>query len=226
MRRVRTARRRRHRPARRAGPARSVAVSVVLGVGLALLCVWAINRRMTPALLALAEARVSNQVTLHVTRRVEDALAQGALSYGDMITIEKDAEGQITALTSNTVRLNTLRNEILSGVLADLEGLAQETILIPAGNLTGWDLLSDVGPGIRVGLLSAGTGSGEFRSAFSAAGVNQTHHQISLEVAVQVMILLPSGPVERTIVTQVPVAETIIVGQVPQQYVAIGTGGQ
>lgn len=205
---------------------RGLALSVLLGVGLALLCVWAVNRRMTPTLLAQAEAKVTNEVTASVTRRVEDTLAADALSYGDMVTIEKDSSGQITALTSNTVGLNMLRSKIISGVLSDLEGLAQETIPIPVGNLTGWDLLSDAGPAIRVGFLSTGIGSGEFHNSFSAAGVNQTRHQISLEVAVQVTILLPSGPVERTVTTQVPVAETIIVGQVPQQYIAIGTGGQ
>lgn len=200
-------------------------LSAALGVGLALLCAWAINRRMTPALLALAEAQVTNQVTADVTRRVEETLAAQELSYSDMVRVEKDTAGQITALTANTVKMNALRGEILSGVLEDMEAMAQETIPIPVGNLTGWDLLSDKGPAIRVGFLSAGMGSGEFCSSFSAAGVNQTRHQISLELAVRVNILLPSGPVERVITTQVPVSETIIVGQVPQQYISIGTGG-
>lgn len=225
MQRGRIGRKPRRKQWRRGRAGHGLALSVLLGVGLALMCVWAVNRRMTPTLLAQAEAKVTNEVTASVTRRVEDTLAADTLSYGDMVTIEKDSSGQITALTSNTVGLNLLRSKIISGVLSDLEGLAQETIPIPVGNLTGWDLLSDAGPAIKVGFLSTGIGSGEFRNSFSSAGVNQTRHQISLEVAVQVTILLPSGSVERTITTQVPVAETIIVGQVPQQYVSIGTGG-
>lgn len=207
------------------GPRRGLAASALVGVGLALLCIWAVNRRITPSLLALAEAKVTSRITASVTRRVEDTLAADGLYYGDMVTIEKDERGQITALTSNTVGLNTLRGKILTGVLDDLEGLAQETIPIPVGNLTGWDVFSDAGPAIRVGIMATGTASGEFSNHFSAAGVNQTRHQISLEVTVQVTLLLPSGPVERSVSTQVPVAETIIVGQVPQQYVSIGTGG-
>lgn len=224
--------RRRPAPRRRGGRANSVVngpwgavVSALAGVILAVVCVSWLNSRMSPTLLKLAEAQVSREVTALVTARVEETLFEEGVGYGDMVTIEKDAAGQIAALTTNTAALNALRTQVLGGVTEDLEELSRESIPIPAGNLTGWDLLSGVGPNIRVGLVTAGTASGEFRSEFSSAGVNQTRHRLDLEVAVEVSILLPSGSVERTVTARVPVAETVIVGQTPQQFFSMGTGG-
>ena len=49
----------------------------------------------------------------------------------------------------------------------------------------------------------------------SDAGINQTRHQILLDVTVAVEILLPGSTLNTEIGAQIPVAETVIVGTVP-----------
>lgn len=217
-------RRRRIRRKPRPGRGRSLFLSAVLGVGLAMLAISFVNRRLSPILLTLSEAQVDRAVTAAVTRRVEGALAAEGLGYGDLMTLETDGSGRVSALTANTAGMNALRGRILADVLDDLENISQADVSVPLGSLTGWELFSGKGPEIPVGLLATGVGEANFQSAFSAAGVNQTRHQITLEVTVTLSVLLPGGPVERQVRVAVPVAETVIVGQVPQQYFSIGTG--
>lgn len=71
--------------------------------------------------------------------------------------------------------------------------------------------------------MTVGSAHAVFQSQFSDAGINQTRHQILLEVTVSVDILLPGGDLPAEISAQVPVAETIIVGSVPDTYVELPT---
>lgn len=216
--------RRRMRRGVRRRKGRSLLFSVALGVGMAVWVISFVNQRLSPLLLTLSEARVTRTVTAAVTGRVEAALAAEGAGYSDLVTIETDTEGRITALTANTAGMNALRGRILTDTLQDLDSLSQADISVPLGSLTGWDILAGRGPAIPIGLLATGIGEADFQSVFSAAGVNQTRHRITLRVTVTLSVLLPSGAVERQVTVEVPVAETVIVGQVPQQYFSIGTG--
>jgi len=63
-----------------------------------------------------------------------------------------------------------------------------------------------------------------FTSDFSEAGINQTLQQLNMYVSVDVTTLVLGQANVFTISSQVVVAETIIVGQVPETY--LQTGGQ
>ena len=52
----------------------------------------------------------------------------------------------------------------------------------------------------------------------SDAGINQTNHQINLEVIVDIDILIPWGTESAQVVSEVMIADTVIVGKVPDTY--------
>ena len=89
-------------------------------------------------------------------------------------------------------------------------------------HLVDLDLLWGLGPTMKVHAMTVGTVEGEFQSQFSSAGVNQTLHKIDLELAVPLTLMLPGGAVEAVCETQIPIAETVIVGQVPQIFLQNG----
>ena len=95
-------------------------------------------------------------------------------------------------------------------------------IQIPLGSLVDLDLLWGLGPTMKVHAMTVGTVEGAFQSQFSSAGVNQTLHKIDLELAVPLTLMLPGGAVEAVCETQIPIAETVIVGQVPQIFLQNG----
>ena len=57
----------------------------------------------------------------------------------------------------------------------------------------------------------------------SAAGINQTRHQILLHVDVYTGILLPGFTASTKVSNEIAVAETVIVGGVPQTYTYFST---
>ena len=65
---------------------------------------------------ALSDAR--DTVTLAINDTVRRVLREEQFAYGDFVTLEKDAAGYITAITTNMARVNLLSAEVLSGIAA------------------------------------------------------------------------------------------------------------
>ena len=194
------------------------AVTAVVGILLSLCFVRGAETRLRPLLAPLAKVQVENSVAALLENAVDAAMAQTAASYGDLVTIERDQEGHISLLTADTAAMNRLRIHLVSYVL---ETLSRETITpvrIPLGSLVNSELVWGRGPSICVQTISVGTVHGEFTSNFSDAGVNQTLHRIELILSVPVTVLLPGGPMEIPVATSLCVAETVIVGQIPETY--------
>ena len=141
-----------------------------------------------------------------------------------MISLEKDNDGKITALTSNMARFNRLQVEVSENVLKKVGSVSSSELDIPIGSLTGVALLAGRGPEFHVRVLSVGTPSTEFENLFTDAGINQTKHQIVLDVEVVVSILMPGYTTSTTVNSSLAVAETVIVGSVPETYTYFNSG--
>lgn len=194
-----------------------------LGVLLAAALIFGLDLRLRPVVETMAEAKVTNAVTRLLDSAVTAEIQDRAITYSDLITVEKDESGRITALTSNMAALNDLRTSILSDAVAAVDEIDTQSLAIPVGNLTGINFLSGRGFDLPVEVMTVGSAHAVFQSQFTDAGINQTRHQILLEVTVSVDILLPGGDLPAEITAQVPVAETVIVGSVPDTYVELPT---
>ena len=179
--------------------------------------------RMRPLLESLATTRVSNAVTRIVTEAVDEAVQSGDIRYETLTTLEKDSEGRITALHSNMAAFNRLQADILDVVLARIDQVSARDLSIPIGSLTGSTLLAGRGPRITVRMESVGSSEANFRNAFTSAGINQTRHNIVLHIDVDVSILLPGFTAVTRVSNSFTVAETVIVGSVPDTYTYFAT---
>ena len=197
-------------------------LALLLAVSLLALTLTA-TARMRPLLESLATTRVSNTVNRIIFEAVNEAIQNGDISYERLISLEKDSEGKITAVHSNMAAFNRLQAQILDIILAKIDQVSARELSIPIGTLTGSALLAGRGPRIRVRMESVGSSTARFNNQFESAGINQTKHQIILEVEVSVAILLPGFTTVTKVSTAVTVAETVIVGAVPDTYTYFST---
>lgn len=174
--------------------------------------------QLRPILERMAVTRVENTVNRIVSEAVKESITSGKISYDRLTSFEKDGEGRITAVYSNMAVFNQLQAEILDLVLARIEQVSARELSIPVGSLTGSPLLAGRGPRIMVRMESIGSSSAEFQNQFETGGINQTRHQIILELNVSVSILLPGFTTATSVSNAVTVAETVIVGSVPESY--------
>ena len=179
--------------------------------------------QLRPLLERLAVTRVSNAVNRIVSEAVDEAVESGDIRYDELVSLEKDNEGRITAVRSNMAAFNRLQSDILDIVLERIDQVSARELSIPVGSLTGSALLAGRGPRITVRMESVGSSSANFQNEFTSAGINQTKHQIILHIDVSVAILLPGFTTATQVSNAVTVAETVIVGSVPDTYTYFAT---
>ena len=177
-----------------------------------------LEARLRPMVVTAAQAQAQNAVAGVIEHAIWEQLGEEEVTYSDLVTIQRDSAGTITALTTNTAAMNQLRAELIGVVLEALDGVDVSQIQIPLGSLVDLDLLWGLGPTMKVHAMTVGTVEGEFHSEFSSAGVNQTLHKIDLDLSIPLTLLLPGGRAEAVCRTRVPIAETVIVGQTPQVF--------
>ena len=204
---------------------RRVLARLLLFVGMTLVLATAVyaTAQLRPLLESMATTRVSNTVNRIVIEAVNEAIESGEITYDQLISFEKDNDGKITAVHSNMAACNRLQVEILDIVLARIDQVSARELSIPVGSLTGSALLAGRGPRIKVRMESVGSSSARFENEFSSAGINQTNHRIVLHIDVSVAILLPGFTTATQVSNAVTVAETVIVGTVPDTYTYFST---
>ncbi len=183
----------------------------------------AVVLHMKPVVVDLATARTSNAVNRIVVAAVNDAVDSGRIDYEQLVDFDKDADGHVTALRSNMAAFNRLQASIADDILQRMAEVSSTDLAIPIGTLTGSPLLAGRGPCLRVRMQSVGTATARFDNQFSAAGINQTRHRIILDVDVHVSILLPGLTTYTKVSNEISVAETVIVGGVPETYTYFST---
>ncbi len=166
---------------------------------------------------AMAMSDAEDIVVGTINEAVIDILRSGDYGYDYFVTQDKDQAGNIVSLDTNMSRVNAFSSQLLYEVAKlDREAIP---IHIPMGNLAGSSLLLSKGPNLEIEMIMLTSARIEFQSQMQAAGINQTEHRLVLRVVVDIDVLVPWGRISSQVVREVIIAETVIVGNVPNMYV-------
>jgi sporulation protein YunB len=175
--------------------------------------------RMLTGQMAISDAE--DLVTMVINDTVRDVMASGEYDYSWFVTLERDNEGKIAAIATNVGHVNALSSKLLSDVVAASDR-GELNLSIPLGNLLGSNVMLGRGPRVPVKVTMLTSSHANFRNDMVSAGINQTKDQIILEMAVDINVLLPWQVLSTKVTKEVLVAETIIVGEVPDTYMNWG----
>ena len=165
--------------------------------------------------MALADAR--DVATATVNEAVSLMMTRGSYDYDYFVDLGMGSDGQVASINANMSRINAFSAALMDYV-SQLDRKRLD-IHIPLGNLTGSSLLLGRGPDVVVQMIMLTSPHIEFRSALDAAGINQTEHRLFLDVVVDIDVLVPWGTISTQASSQVLIAQTVIVGRVPNLYV-------
>lgn len=178
-----------------------------------------LETQIHPAASALATSKASIAATELINDSVTQVIDEDGITYGALNSINKNEQGEIISITSDTMLMNRLKTRITSVLIDKIKNMDYADIGIPVGNLFNSYLLTGRGPKIPVRLLTTGSVQVDFENTFAAAGINQTKHTVTVCTSMDVQVLLPSGTATTTVSTSTPILETIIVGNTPNVYV-------
>ena len=185
-----------------------------------LVLVWA-DARLRPQLYALA--------AMQAMAGEEHALNEAVLSalesdrYASLVQIDQAETGRIVSVRTDAVGINLLKGRVCEAASAVLAA-REQIVPIPAGSLTGLDILAGRGPMLRVAVRTSGFANADVESAFEGAGVNQTVHRLLLHVHASVCLSMAKSQQTKSLSYTVCIAETVIVGEVPTLYANLNNG--
>ena len=181
------------------------------------------TRNLSPILISMAEAR-ARQLAVEAMNRAIAEVMDSSVTYTDLMRVSHDSSGRVSMLEANATLMNEIASAAALTAQSKLDTLADEGVGLPLFAALVIDLFSGAGPIIRVSITPVGAVSTRFVTSFESAGINQTRHEISLEASVVMRIVIPAGADSVSVSTYVPIAESIIVGSVPESYVSVPDG--
>lgn len=170
----------------------------------------------------LARTQVMNATSDLTNDAIARQMAEGYIQYDRLVYFEKDLDGRITALKTNMSEVNRLKTDILNTINDEILALDTSDIGIPLGSIFFAEFLSGKGPAIPVHILTIRNSDANFVSHFSEGGINQTLHQLTMVVSIDVSVLVLGRTESFTLTSEMVIAETVIVGDVPQTFLQTG----
>lgn len=194
---------------------RRLIFSLCCALPIILILLLLVDARLRPALYDIATLEAEAAAVKAINSAVENELAAKNISYADIIEIKYNSSGNVTSLSSDIIKMNRLKAGVTNAALESINSTERAAVSVPLGSATGLALFSGCGPEIEVDLAYSGSLSSDFENLFVQAGINQTEHRVMLNLTADVIIVLDGRRVSSTLSTSVCVAQTVIIGTVP-----------
>ncbi len=173
---------------------------------------------VNPVVVEATRHTILSLSTSAVSDAVYDVLMEDGIDYDDLVNVEYDNDGNVTLISLQTVTLNLIARKFYQLAQQYLDEMGQTGVDVALGTFTGIPFLAGLGPKINLKLTPIGAMTATFESSFSSAGINQTTHSLYIRLYASVSLILPAYTTTIDSVTEVLVAESVIVGEVPEVY--------
>lgn len=197
---------------------RLLAFILVISGMLLFLSAFLFTKYLRPRILSISQSYAENEVSMIIDEEVKRIMLEEFLSYDKITIINRDSSGRVTSISANSVLINNFANEldIKIGERIDSKDLIENKVYL--SSLIGSELFSGIGPKIPIRFQPVSITHADITHSFEEAGINQTIHTITLLVTVDIEILLPLAHSFITVKSEMPIAQTLIVGTVPEAY--------
>lgn len=179
-------------------------------------CFVSITSNMSPAAITLAEAKTRAIVTEALNQAIANTVSKYERS-DSMLDISQTENG-VYLIVANTVALNSVTASCIELAQEAVAEVQEQGVVIPLGTMTNLPFLAGVGPEVNFKFTPVGSVESEYTSSLSTAGINQTLYKINMKINATVSLILPNEVRTLDVVAHASLAETVIVGTVPEVY--------
>ena len=183
-----------------------------------------IDNKLRPTITVIAETKAIELANRSINKAVANIVDEN-IEYEDLIYVKTGDNENIKMMQANSILMNEIASKVALEIQSEMKKIKTTSTYIPIGTALGSPLLAKYGPTIKVSIEPIGTVTVDFGTDFESSGINQTRHRIYLKSTTQVKVVVPLTTSTKEIKTQIPICETIIVGDVPQNYVNIPEDG-
>lgn len=197
---------------------RLIGVLIAMMIATVTTFIW-IEHELKPAMFVLAETKINRIATRTAGQVIEKVMQEE--NQAPLIHTTVNEQGKVVLIQPDTVRFNMITARITEEMGNRLEQLQDVPIIVPLGQIWGNSLIANYGPQIPIYMKPTGSIDIRTQDRYEHVGINQTKHRMYLDVEINVRIAVPFDEKATTVKTAVPLAEYVIVGDVPTTYVEL-----
>lgn len=178
----------------------------------------ALDKRIRPVVTTMSQYQCRVISVLAMNEAVSDVMLQNEGLYEKLVETRYSPDGTVSSISVNSIEVNRVKEELTKALSNKLLSIGKQKIGIPIGTLSGWQLLAGRGPNVSLTIIPASYVSSQIIDKLESAGINQTQHRIFIEFSVEMSAILPGYSTSVEVESEMCIAQTLIVGKVPQLY--------
>jgi len=179
--------------------------------------IYSLDKIITPTVIAVADAEMRTKAMEIVNKSILDEYSK-SFNYDEIIHIEKDNNNNIVMLKADTLKMNKIAVDVALQAQNEIKKLGNVGIKIPMGYIFRNNILANLGPSVTIKMQPIGFVETKYLSEFESAGINQTRHKVYVQLITKIRVIIPSRSNDIEVKNEVPIAETIIVGKIPETF--------
>lgn len=177
--------------------------------------IYSFDKFIAPTVLMLADAELKAKTVEIINNNINDVYVNG-FSYDEIMSIDRDQDGKINLVKADSIKLNSLATSLAAKCQKDMKELGEVGVEVPMGYITKSNILSYIGPKVKVKMEPVGRIETSYESTFESAGINQTRHIIYINMNAKLKLVLPLNSKDIEVKHQIPVSDITIVGEIPR----------
>lgn len=182
--------------------------------------------RAKPVIIEMAVTQSENIASSIIENAIVEVLYKNGITYSTLVEIEKDKEDRVTTVKADTIKMNMLKSKIGAEISKDILDTDSREISIPIGTILGISALSGKGPKIKTTVTLASNVTSTINNTFTSAGINQTLHEIYVNVNATIYVIMPKKSATAEVNSNYCIAQTVIIGTVPETFADIQNKGE
>lgn len=180
------------------------------------------NCKFTPVAQSVATGKAKYIMSDFINSSVVEDMENSGDIYSQITKVERNEKNEISAIYTDMKKINFLKSHIASLIQDKIVNFKEKTFWISLGTLSGFEILNGKGPKVPMKISIAGNVFTNFNNKFSNAGINQTIHQIYVNIHTKICVTIPGSTSTSESDDEILVSETVIVGKVPRVYSCSG----
>lgn len=182
--------------------------------------------RAKPVIIEIAVAQSENIASDIIEDAIVSILYENDITYSSLVEVEKDENGRVATVKADAVKMNMLKSKIGSEISSKILETDSREISIPLGTIIGISYLSGKGPKIKTTVTLASNVTSTINNTFSSAGINQTLHEIYVNVNAKIYVVMPKNTAMAEVNSNYCIAQTVIIGAVPETFADFQNKGE
>lgn len=193
-----------------------IVLAILIGITVGMNC------KFTPVAQSVATGKAKYIMSDFINSSVVEDMENSGDIYSQITKVERNEKNEISAIYTDMKKINFLKSHIASLIQNKIANFKEKTFWISLGTLSGFEILNGKGPKVPMKISIAGNVFTNFNNKFSNAGINQTIHQIYVNIHTKICITIPGSTCTSESDDEILISETVIVGKVPRVYSCSG----